>query len=247
MNNITITTLKIILFPAQRKTGKEPRLYDAEWVRETVNMLYNRKKESFRTVGVLTDLFHNHDEKSQQTIVRYPLIQYHANDGELFVVGINEGGEALQLMADLYENVVPLHSDLYVKIEMVEKRQHEVCETSNKCRYRLKDYIPFSSDAYKEFGALVYLKEKTDYIAAKIENHILKDFAKHLNLPLNAAKVEIVDIVSLHRPKVVVQVNKHRHDFQPFDLVFDTAVDLPAGLCLGNGKTYGYGLVERIS
>lgn len=247
MNNISLTTIKLTLFPAQGKTGKMLVLHDAEWLRETLNMLYNRKKESFRSAGVNTDSFHNHDEKSQNTIVRYSLIQCHVNKDELLVVGINEGAEAMQCMVELYENMVYLYADLYAKFEVVEKKQYEVQEITHPYRYRLKNYFPFSTDAYKEYSKLKYLKEKTDFIAAKIEIHILKDFAKHLNLPLNEAKVEIVDIESFHRPKVMVQANKHYHDFQPFDIVFDVAVDLPSGLCLGNGKTYGYGTLERIS
>ncbi len=67
-----------------------------EWLREAVNLLYNRNKERLHKAGVQTTLFHNHDEKNGNTIARYPLIQYQKREQGYFIAGFN--GEATPLM-----------------------------------------------------------------------------------------------------------------------------------------------------
>ena len=244
--NIKLAILQVTPFVSRKQDQRETWKPDAEWLRQAVNMLYNRKKAAFHLSGIVADVFHNHNEKTSQTIVRYPLVQYHARADGLFVVGINEGGDALEQLATLYDQMARLSDEVCVTVHLTEKKEHAVSVTPYPYRYHMANYLPFSAEAYASYRDLTYLKQKTDSIAQRIENHIEKDFAKHLQLPIENVKIEIVDIASFQQPLLSIQVNKRRHDFKPFDVIFDAAVDLPDGVCLGNGKTYGFGLLERL-
>ncbi len=217
-----------------------------DWLREAINMLYNRSKERLKVAGVVVNLFHNHDEQSGITISRYPLIQFQKILSEYFVVGINEGCVALEELFAGMQPVVRISEQLHIAVKKIFESEVPATETKQLYDYKITNWLPFSNDNYKLFKNMVTLSEKVAFLERILKNHLVKDFSQYLSLNFNdeTIQVHLTGIDSFSRSCVPVKVNKYVHDFQPFTVTFSTNLLLPIHICLGNGKAYGFGLVE---
>lgn len=217
-----------------------------DWLREAINMMYNRNKERLKEAGVLVNLFHNHDEESGITISRYPLIQFQKILSEYYVVGINDGCIALkELFVDI-QSVIRITEQLSIAVKKVTESDQTAAETSEPHTYKISNWLPFSSDNYKLYLKMSTLSEKVAFLEHNIKNHLVKDFSHYLDLNFRDQNIHVhlTWIDSFTRSCVPVKVNKHIHDFQPFTIVFSANLLLPKHICLGNGKVYGFGIVE---
>lgn len=219
-----------------------------DWLRDAINMIYNRNKERLKVAGIVVNLFHNHDEESGITISRYPLIQFQKILSKYYVIGINEGCVALEeLFADML-SVVCISEQLHITVKKVFESEQTAIETeiNQLYTYRITNWLPFSSDNYKLFMKKVALSEKVAFLEQCLKNHLVKDFSHYLNLNFNdkTVQVHLTGIDNFNQGCIPVKVNKHIHDFQPFTIVFSANLLLPKHICLGNGKVYGFGLVE---
>jgi hypothetical protein len=220
-----------------------------DWLREAINMVYCRNKERLRVAGVVTSLFHNHDELSGQNIQRYPLIQYQKHKERYFVVGLNEGSHALE---ELFIDTLPVYTisdQLQIAVKPVFSSDQPVAETDKAFSYTLTNWLPFSSENYNLYKQMDAISEKVTFLERNLKNHLVKDFGHYLNLNLNneTVQVKLTAIDSFSCSPVQVKVNKHIHNFQPFTIGFATNMLLPRFICLGNGKAYGFGLVEAVT
>lgn len=216
------------------------------WLREAINLLYNRNKERLRAAGVVTNLFHNHDEQSGQNISRYPLIQYQKHQSAYYVAGLNEGSHALD---QLFIDVLPVYTtseQVQLVVKSVFNDEQPVAETHSELSYTLTNWLPFSNENYKRFKQMLAISDKIEFLEQNLKNHLAKDFFHYLNLGISTENIllKLSAIDSFSRSCVPVKVNRHIHDFQPFTVTFTTNVLLPRFICLGNGKVYGFGLVE---
>ena len=219
-----------------------------DWLREAINTIYNRNKGRLKAAGVLTNLFHNHDEQSGINIARYPLIQYQKQAEDFFVVGLNEGCHALETLFCDELPVYNLSEQLHLKVKKVFTANQAVGCTESKYSYTLNNWLPFSNENYKRYKAMGRLSDKLTFLENTLKNHLVKDFSKYLELGLtdDEVKVDFTAIDSFTNSTIRVRVNKHIHGFQPFTITFTTNVKLPRNICLGNGKVYGFGLINDI-
>lgn len=219
-----------------------------DWLREAVNTIYNRNKGRLKATGVVTNLFHNHNEQNGQNIARYPLIQYQRSKKGYFVTGLNEGCLALD---ELFCDTLPEYTitdGLHLKIQKVLTKNYPVIAHSSKqYSYSLINWLPFSSENFRRYKTMELLTDKLAFLENTLKSHIVKDFSKHLELGLTDVEVQIklTGIDNFNNSTVRLKVNKHIHDFQPFTVGFTTNVELPHNICLGNGKAYGFGLIEE--
>jgi hypothetical protein len=217
-----------------------------DWLRESINMVYNRCKERLKVAGVVTNLFHNHDEQSGQNIQRYPLIQYQKHKEGYFVVGLNEGAKALEELFIDARPVYTISDQLQIAVKPVFSAEQPGHETNKPFSYTLTNWLPFSSENYNLYKQMDAISEKVTFMELNLKNHLVKDFAHYLKLNLNTetVQVKLTEIENFNSNPVQVKVNRHIHNFQPFTIGFSTNVVLPRYICLGNGKAYGFGLVE---
>lgn len=218
----------------------------AEWLRQAANVVYNRNKGRLAKAGVMTDLFHNHDEKSGETISRYPLIQYQRRNEGYFMVGINEGSHALSELFTGLNETIGIADWFQMGVSPVEELTGETGPADCEHQYTLTDWLPLSRDNYTEYNRKTTLVEKLALLEQILQNQLIKDFSNYLGLGLapDSAKVKITNVDSFYRSCVQVRVNKHVHDFKPFTIAFSCKLLLPPHICLGNSKVFGFGLLE---
>ena len=220
-----------------------------EWLREAVNLLYNRNKERLHKAGVHTTLFHNHDEKNGNTIARYPLIQYQKREQGYFVAGFNGGSDAIDALFEGINSVAGINNSMLAEIKMFFSGHQETVATNSKLIYTLTNWLPFNRVNYARYKQTGALSEKTALLEHILKSHIVNDFSRFLDLGFTHENtvVKIISVESFTRACVQLQLNKHTHDFQPFTVVFESNLLLPQYICLGNGKVYGFGLTKAVS
>jgi hypothetical protein len=245
---IQIISFPIIPFSTPgTKLQPDNRNNDTNWLRMAINMMMNRRKAELVKAGVNIDLFHNHDTRRGLNISEYPKIQYQRKANQYFVTGINEGVFALEQLFIDYHPLISIDDHLVLKIGKPISESYDPAVTEQQYEYSLIDWLPLSDDSDKEFAKLVSLAEKSVYLEKRLMNHIVNDFCRFLNLGVDTAQVQVVitGIESLVCPTVLVEENKHTKNYQPFDITFRTNLPLPAQICLGNKKTYGFGLIAE--
>jgi hypothetical protein len=67
-----------------------------------VNKWVRCKKEALAKKGVDISLFFNHDLETGKTIIGYTKVIYHYFDRRFYLTGVNEGAQAVQLLATAY-------------------------------------------------------------------------------------------------------------------------------------------------
>lgn len=247
---ITISTYQITPFLAEGNSLPEQTINNGtDWLREAINIIYNRSKERIKVTGALTNLFHNHDEQSGQTIPRYPLIQYQKKADRYFVTGINEGCTALEILFDGLHPEVSITDKLQIAVKQVYSATHEVNTMGGTRTYSLTNWLPFNRENYARYKQMTTISEKIVFLEQILRNHLVKDFGHYLNLNLdnNSILISITAIDSFTNSCVQLKLNKHIHDFQPFSIAFSANLALPPNICLGNGKVFGFGLAEPVT
>jgi len=244
MPEIKIASFEVIPFVNFNKQEHPKNEMDSPFLRWAINQLYNRVKGTLKHQELLTDVFHNHDEKTQQTIVRYPLIQFIARENRFFITCLNEGCDAMKALAEYFDNPVVIDKELFISFVKEPPVTLDIQVHSDMHRYWLTNYLPFNSDTYPQYQKARLLTEKIELLTGQLYKHIVKDFGKHLGLNLEGIKIEIADVDSFTRGCVQLPVNKRKRDYQPFDIVFEANANLPEDICLGIGKAYGYGLLK---
>lgn len=217
------------------------------WLREAVNLLYNRNKERLRQAGVVTNLLHNHDEQSGNTIARYPLVQYQRRNDEFFLAGFNQGRDTLEELFAGMSTTCEVGGNMVLKIKKVYIGEQPVAATNLLYQYTLTNWLPFNRVNYALFKRTPGLPGKVALLEQILKNHLVKDFSSSLELGIDSenTRVRIVSAGSFNRACLAIRVNRHTHDFQPFTVVFETNLLLPQHICLGNGKVYGFGLIGQ--
>jgi hypothetical protein len=217
-------------------------------LREAINMVYNRNKERLKVAGVQTNLFHNHDEQSGETISRYPLILYQNHNDVYFVVGINdEGMHALSELFKGQNQPIVISDQLQIEIELVSEVSWPIGPTGYEYHYKLTDWLPLNRDNYKLYNQTVTIIEKVALLENRLQDDLINDFSTYLGLGLQkeTSRVKITGIDSFARSCTQVKVNdNHVHDFKPFTISFVSNLLLPQYISLGNCKVYGFGLLE---
>ncbi|HBG62235.1 MAG TPA: hypothetical protein DDX37_10455 [Candidatus Omnitrophica bacterium] len=217
-----------------------------DWLRDVVNIMYNRSKERLKLAGVVVNLFHNHDEESGITISRYPLIQYQKLLTEFFVVGINEGCFALKELFAGNQSVIRISEQLHIAAKKIFESEQPTLETKHFCIYKLINWLPFSNNSFQHYMKMASLEEKIAFLEGILKNHLVRDFSQYLGLNFSSDTIHVylTDIDSFTRSCVPLKVNNYTHDFQPFTVTFSANLILPKHICIGNGKVYGFGLLE---
>lgn len=244
---IKITEYEIIPFLPEGCSIADKKFNNGTgWLRETINTLYNRSKGSLKASGIETNHFHNHNEETNKTLARYPLVQYQRRENRYFVVGINQGGLLLdELFSDVRE-VYTINRQLHIVVARREAFEYSVEVKEEEISYSLKNWLPLSNENHKIYGRLNALSDKINFLEKMLKNHIINDFARHLqkNINPNEIKVFLTGIDSFENSMEKLKQDKHIKHFQPFDIEFRTNIVLPVHICLGNATVYGFGLLN---
>lgn len=238
---ISMITYRIIPF-LNLDEPREPYFNPgSEWVRDAVKGLMHRNSAMLKEQGVDTSRFHNHDEQTSQNKPGYPLIIYHYTGGQFLVTGINEGAYALSQLMALYPGPVKVSHQMMVYFSMLKESNQEIEAVAEPVIYQLHNYLPLNAGLHREFESAGAMR-KMAMLEEAISKHLEKDMFKYLGIDLPVPEISLIDIPAIEPRR---QTYKN-HQYLAFNLKFSVGLLLPDYLTLGNGKAFGYGILEKV-
>ena len=184
--------------------------------------------------------FHNHQEEGFR--YAYPLVQYKRIDGHAAVLGINEGGEAIE---ELFKDRVRYECQLgnrQVEMELIGIRSEKVsihCMEQD-CIYSIKGWLPLNRENYRSYLSADGLAEQIAMLERILIGNILS-FAKGLGVffetPVRCRILQLESEKSFGYKNV---------ELLSFSVKFRTNVSLPAYIGLGKSVSINNGVVTPI-
>lgn len=177
------------------------------------------------------DLFHNHN--NEKSIYRMPLIQYKVIEGNLSIIGINEG-------AELVAKEFIKHKKLNIGNEIIEKfetklsiKEEEFYVAEELFSYKFDSiWLALNQENYKK-----YLKEEEFNLDKILTNNILSNFkgcgitaSKKIMVKGNFQKIE---------------AEMKNNEMIGFIGEFVSNVKMPDFLGIGKRRAIGYGTVIK--
>jgi hypothetical protein len=224
--------------------GETPEKYvkpGTDWIRNAVKGLMHQKSAALKALGVQTQLFHNHDEQTGKTLAGYPKIIYHYTANKFLVTGIDEGAFALDKLFEQYPPLIRIGNDMIISAHPTDNQDVDVGIMPSARLFRVGNYLPFNSVTHKQYLAEP-VAGKMQLLESTMIKHFQNDTFKFLDINVTGLEVKILDILKLDR-KLLTYKN---HQYLPFSLVFSLNINLPQYLAIGNGKAFGYGIIERL-
>lgn len=212
----------------------------AEWLRDIVNMLMVRHREHLTKAGIDTSIFHNHDEKTSHTLPPYPRILYQNHNGIFLVTGINEGAVALAALAAFYPQPVSVGHKLFVGFAPYRVQESGIVKTESPITYKISNYLALDQKTHKEYQAATAI-QKLQLLEGRLLKHLVADLFHYLHIDIPEPRLELLDMLSSGQRSLTYR----SHHYLAFNMVFGLDVQLPDFLALGNGKAFGYGVIER--
>lgn len=225
--NTAHLNLNTPLYPSQIK-----------YFRGSIIELVMSMKPVFDVMQIPTDLFHNHNEESDNpmdTLTRFPLIQYHIHNRKASITGIGKGADALNVL------VMNKREELNIPSEVMPFQHKHVMELQKTpVLYRMYGWLGLNEDKYELYQKTAKLIDKVPILEQSLTNSILR-FAETQNWDKHK-KIEtfIHDIGNSEYKRF------KNFSLKSFDLTFGCNISLPENICLGKGCSMGYGKIQLL-
>lgn len=186
-------------------------------------------------------LFHNHLNDDQYRY-RYPLIQYKRINKRAAIVCVGEGTEVIgEFFSQASFNFNIGSHMVKMEIEKIEAKRTIVQVWDSEFNYRLRKWLPFSSDNYREYRNLNGLAEQTIFLQKILIGNILS-FCKGLDIQIEKEiKCTINSILETHT------YTYKGVKMMGFDIDFKSNVSLPDFIGLGKGVSIAFGTTTKYS
>ncbi|MFN8243893.1 MAG: CRISPR-associated endonuclease Cas6 [Ferruginibacter sp.] len=189
----------------------------------------------------------------EKNINDYPPVQYRVYEGHASLWALNKG--AVQLEKDLKKK--KLQRFFWEGREREFALVRHFTNASESCtylaagkymEYRLHNYLPLSAESHKEYSQAKDIYKKIAILERLLVSHlVLFSYAAGWELkPKQLLKAKIVDILAITEgvyKKYDPQKAKH---YIKFDLLVKINAHLPDGISIGNQKSLGYGVLEKL-
>ena len=184
--------------------------------------------------------FHNHQEEGFR--YAYPLVQYKRIDGRAAILGINEGGEAIE---QLFRDRVRYDCNLgnrQVEMELIGIRSERVeihCMDQDAV-YSIKGWLPLNSENYRNYLSADGLAEQIAMLERILIGNILslaKGVGIFFDTPVRCRILQLENEKSFGYKQV---------ELRSFSIKFRTNVLLPAYVGLGKSVSINNGVVTPI-
>lgn len=185
-------------------------------------------------------LFHNHS--TQGFNYTYPLVQYKRIDGCAAIVGINQGGYALE---QLFENECSFSCQLggrNVKMELSTIRIEEMFVRLDEFlyTYSIQRWLPLNSNNFREYQQTEELVSRIRMLEKILVGNILS-LAKGIGIHFGSTV--ICQILQLEEQGYNLYKNVK---LKSFSAVFRTNLILPDYIGLGKSVSINHGVITRI-
>lgn len=183
--------------------------------------------------------FHNHDQDKFR--YAYPLIQYKRINGQAAIVGINEGGEAIEKLAKERTFSCRLGTRV-VEMNIADLRaENQIVDAGFSMKeYVIKRWLPLNAVNYKTYMEKERLVDRINMLENILIGNILS-FAKGVHIYFDSPVIcQISELESrgVFRYKDVELMN--------FSATFKTNVSLPDFIGLGKSASINNGVIARV-
>lgn len=203
--------------------------------------LYHRQIPQWR--GALIEwagrehhLFHNH-KAGNDRYYRYPLIQYHVQNGQAAILAINEGADQLETLLAQKDWTIRWQNEPHsLQIDQAQLDWPTVQLSDKLHRYTLQHWLPFNQDNYHWWkNEASSLTERIGKLERTLLSHILT-FATGIQWQV-PGQIKL-HIQNIQRTK---KLRFHGTPMVAFDLSFDSNLVLPPNIRLGRVVSHGFG------
>lgn len=181
-------------------------------------------------------LLHNHYGSS--SLFSYPLVQYKVIDGDIVILGIEEGADIINEIAPKI-NSLKLDRSYEVEERILSQKTVDVKPSSEERHYEfITPWIGLNQKNHGKFNDLKDWKEKKDFLNRIIVGNLLS-MSKGLGIVVNKrlyAKSRL-EFRKVEYKSVVMNA---------FVGQFKVHYDIPDFFALGKGVSHGFGTVRQI-
>ncbi|GEM_PF-2261558 len=213
-------------------------------------------KAVFEAAGVTTELFHNHKEEvmiadgapmpeEQSAPARsfdYPKVQYKIRHRKAEVFGIGPGAQAVQLWVSLVGDMLNVNGQevpLSVRHHHHEQWKPQLGEKLQTCR--LNKWLAFNPQNYELWQQTPKLVDKAPILDKLLWGHCFH-LAEGLDFELDREQLQLhVSTIDMMTYKDCFGIKK-----LALDITFQTNLNIPEEIGLGQGVTIGFGKVQQI-
>ena len=241
MHTIQITKL---LFDTPAESVEDIKAF-----RKPVSNIIKQWRSDFDNAGIAIDLFYNRDEENNNnTIPRYPLIQYHSHEGNLAITGINEGAIAVQLLSKLLkEREVP--DDVHYKgnkiiswsKHTISTHKHEIHLTDRLTEYVITNWLPLEDERYKLWTEMLSLHDRVSLLDEALPRQISK-FLSAVGINYGTSSIAFVSNIIATENKI----KEYNFRKLPFTCTFRCNINLPEGIGIGQVPSIGFGRISNL-
>lgn len=186
-------------------------------------------------------LFHNHKEDGYH--YAYPLVQYKCIGGYAVLVGLNEGGIAIERMLEDKPSIPCQLGNRYTEMELIGIRSQKIliqCQTEMQT-YSIKGWLPLNSENYQLYLSANGIVEQIQMLERILVGNILS-FAKGIGVFFENQVCCVIQ--QIKQEKVVSYKNV---ELMSFSVVFQSNVSLPDYIGLGKSVSMGNGIVTKVN
>lgn len=182
-------------------------------------------------------ILHNHSEGGY--IYTYPKVQYKIIQGNAVIVGIEEGGDALQEIANSVKELRLAKSTYRVVERVLYLKEERLSPSKEMACYRfVTPWLSLSQKNYEAYRGLKTWQEKRRLLRSILIGNILS-MCKGLNY------------VVRKRLKARLKVNKREVTYKGISMTgftgeFEVNFLIPDLLGIGKGTSQGFGTIKRI-
>lgn len=181
-------------------------------------------------------LLHNH--YGDTSLFTYPLVQYKVINGNIIILGIEEGGEIINNISSQI-NSLDLDKQYNVTEKIISQKEVDVKPSSEEKHYVfLTPWIGLNQKNYSKFNSINDWKEKKNFLNNIIVGNLLS-MSKGLGIVVNKRLYvkSKLDFKRVQYKSVIMN---------GFVGEFKVHYDIPDFFGIGKGVSHGFGCVKQI-
>ncbi|MDR2967895.1 MAG: hypothetical protein LBU74_08120 [Methanobacteriaceae archaeon] len=182
-------------------------------------------------------LLHNH-YNNENFLYSYPLIQYQVLEGQVSILGIEEGVKTLK---DISSEISELKMDKYYKVneKIIHEKEFDVGTSREEHHYKfLSPWLALNTKNYHKYNQINVWKDKKLFLNNILVGNILS-MSKSLGIIVNREIYTKTHLESVHAQYKSIAM-------QGFLGEFKVKFKIPDFFGLGKGVSHGFGTVKEI-
>lgn len=182
-------------------------------------------------------ILHNH-YANDKFLYSYPFVQYKIINGDIVIVGIDEGAELLKKIAPEL-STLSLDKEYEIKEKIIYEKEFDIKPSSEEKHYKfITPWLGLNTKNYPKYIALQTWKEKKELINKILVGNILS-MSKGLGIIVNKRLY-----AKTHFEEQIVDYKSIK--MNAFTGEFKIHYDIPDYFGLGKGVSQGFGCVKQI-